>query len=88
MATRIVISLNGGIVQDVFCTDPSAEVMLIDWDTQECDEDCAGLVDVGAERADVRAYVVSPWKALEGTDCWSAIVAANLLDSTTTAAPT
>lgn len=76
--TRIVISLNGGLVQDVFCTDPEAEVTLIDWDTQDADDGADGLVDVGTDRAAVGGYAVSPWSVLVGTDCGDALEAAGI----------
>ncbi len=31
---RIVISVEGGQVQDVFCSDPNAQVILVDWDPE------------------------------------------------------
>lgn len=33
MAIQIVIEVNGGMSCEVYCDDPSLEVVLIDWDT-------------------------------------------------------
>jgi hypothetical protein len=72
--TRIVISVNAGIVQEVFCTDPNAEVTLIDWDTQECD-------DAGNDLADVGSFDVTPWQSIVGTDCGNALRRAGIEQS-------
>lgn len=39
MATKIVIEVVGGVVQEVYCDDPAVAVVLVDWDTEECEPD-------------------------------------------------
>lgn len=33
MATKIVIEVNGGVVQEVYSNDPAVTVIVVDWDT-------------------------------------------------------
>ena len=44
--TTIILNMSGGLVQDVFCSAPDAEVLLADWDTEGSDPDAPGLVEV------------------------------------------
>jgi hypothetical protein len=34
MATKIVIEINGGVVQEVYSDDPAVTVVVVDWDTE------------------------------------------------------
>lgn len=35
MTAKIVIEVSGGVVQEVYSSDPSVNVVLIDWDNDE-----------------------------------------------------
>ena len=41
---RIIVSVIGGVVQDVFVSDPQAQVVLIDWDIGETEMEHPALV--------------------------------------------
>lgn len=34
MAAKIVIEVNGGVVQEVYSNDPNVTVVIVDWDTE------------------------------------------------------
>lgn len=34
MTTKIVIEINGGVVQEVYADDPAVTVVVVDWDTE------------------------------------------------------
>ena len=40
-STRIIVEVKGGVCQAVYCSDPEADVDLIDYDNAEADEACA-----------------------------------------------
>jgi hypothetical protein len=42
----VVISVYGGVVQDVFCSEPRATVTVVDWDTEGTDNAAVGYVSV------------------------------------------
>ena len=42
----IVVNVSGGVVQDVFCSAPDANVMTVDWDVQENDPSSPGVVSL------------------------------------------
>jgi hypothetical protein len=33
---KIIIEVNGGVVQEVYCDDPAVAVVLVDWDNKDC----------------------------------------------------
>jgi hypothetical protein len=37
MAAKIVIEVNGGVVQEVYFNDPNVAVVIVDWDTGGCE---------------------------------------------------
>jgi hypothetical protein len=43
---RIVLNVSGGVVQDVFCSDPEAEVIVVDWETEGCDSSRDDVVEI------------------------------------------
>ena len=49
--TRIIIHVRGGVVQEVRCSDPEADVSVADWDNGDRDsaarEECERLADEG-----------------------------------------
>lgn len=74
----IVLNVQGGIVQDVFCSEPEARVITVDWD---CDggEPGDGIVDVaGCGLARVTEESPSPLGALIDRDVERAVTAAGL----------
>jgi hypothetical protein len=42
----VVIEVSGGVVQEVYCDDPEARIVLIDWDAEGCTVDEPGIVEV------------------------------------------
>jgi len=52
---RIVVEVNGGVVQAVYSDDPQATVALVDWDTESADPSEPYLVTT--KGADGREYV-------------------------------
>ena len=82
-STRIVLNVHGGVVQELYCSDPDADVRLVDWDVEESDPDAPGIVeiDTGGDRtqfAYVGALPAHPLTDLAGTDVEQAIQAAGL----------
>jgi hypothetical protein len=63
---QIVLNVSGGLVQDVFCSDPAAEVIVVDWDFAD-----------GEHQANVSRAEVLPLEELAGTDAEAAIEEAN-----------
>ena len=67
----IVISIQGGVLVDVFSDNPDQECILIDWDVEGCDPECEADFLV-FEGDDPEAYAVqfnlSPIEAIVGTD--------------------
>lgn len=62
MATKIVIEVNGGVVQEVYSDDPAVTVIIVDWDTEGSESDDSNHVvedDVGNEHL-AHAAVVEP----------------------------
>lgn len=81
--TQIVINLSGGLVQDVFCSDPDADVISVDWDTEGSDPSDDGVVEVTTmdERtrlAHVAEYAAHPFNSLFGTDVATAMDTAGI----------
>jgi hypothetical protein len=55
---QIVISVCGGVVQDVYSSRPEVQVMLVDWDVEESDPDAPGIVEIDTDASSpARAYV-------------------------------
>ena len=82
-ATQIVINVSGGIVQDIFCSDPAAEAIVVDWDIETWSPDEPGIVAVRNELdreqlAHVGRRSVVPLLDLAGTEVEAAIEEANL----------
>jgi len=77
---HVIISLNGGLVQDVFCSVPDVQVLVVDWDAEGACPGDPGIVDVplhdGPCRACVADFPVVPMSEVAGTDVEAAIEAA------------
>jgi len=54
---QIVINIQGGVIQEVFCSGPLAELTVVDWDTEPGDE---GVTEVVHRGETLRAHVVHP----------------------------
>lgn len=78
---QLVINVNGGLVQDVFCSVPDVQVLVVDWDTEGACPGDPGIVDVplpdGPCRACVSDFPVAPLSEVAGTDVEAAIDAAH-----------
>lgn len=86
--TTIILNIYGGSVQDVFCTDPDAQVQVVDWDTDGLDLSDPGICEVTVERNRKRLVFVggllpNPLAHLAGTDVEQALQAAEVLDGIT-----
>jgi hypothetical protein len=82
-APKIVLTMDGGLVQEVFASDPAITVALVDWDTEGCDPSDNGIVEIPDERggtqlAHVAECPVEPLEQLAGTETEAALKAAGL----------
>jgi hypothetical protein len=77
---QVIINLHGGLVQDVFCSVPGAQVLVIDWDVEGSFPGEPGIVDVwlaaGPCQACVGDFPAASLNELAGTDVEAAIDAA------------
>jgi len=82
-APKIVLNLSGGVLQDVFGSDPAIAVALVDWDVEGCSPSDNGIVELpdvrgGTHLASVVEYPVWPLEQLAGTETEAALKAAGL----------
>jgi hypothetical protein len=81
-APKVVLNISGGVLQDVFSSDPAISIVACDWDTEGCSPSDMGIVEVPADRgrqlANVAEYPVTPLSDLEGTETEAALKAAGL----------
>ena len=82
-APKIVLNMSGGLVQEVFASDPAITVALVDWDTEGCDPSDNGIVEIpdgrgGTQLAHVAECPVEPLEQLAGTETEAALKAAGL----------
>jgi len=80
---KVVLNISGGVLQDVFSSDPAISVVLADWDTEGPDPSEEGVVEIsdghgGTQLAAVAEYPVTPLSDLEGTETDAALKAAGL----------
>jgi hypothetical protein len=80
---KIVLNVSGGVLQDVFGSDPATAVAVVDWDTEGCDSSEDGIVEVpngqgGTQLAVVVKHPVYPLEELAGTETEAALQAAGL----------
>jgi hypothetical protein len=77
---QVIINLHGGLVQDVFCSVPDAQVLVVDWDVEGSFPGEPGIVDVPLAAAPCQACVsdfpTASLNELAGTDVEAAIDAA------------
>ena len=77
----LVLSIHGGLVQDVFASDPDVSITLVDWDVEGADADHPHVVEITDDfghtlRAYVAPVAVQPCSDLVGTDVGAAVEAA------------
>ncbi len=74
---QIVINVHGGLVQEVFASEPLSELVVVDWDVAPGDHQ-AVEVEVGRRRlrASVQHPIVQPLEHLAGSDVEAVIDAA------------
>jgi hypothetical protein len=80
---RIVLNLSGGVLQDVFSSDPHARVILVDWDVEYANPAEEGVVAIPDGRgntlfASVAEYPLHSLPDLAGTDAEDALDAAKI----------
>ena len=80
---RIVLNLSGGVLQDVFSSDPRARVILIDWDVEDAnlaEKDVVAIPDGRGHTtfAIVAEYPLHGLPDLAGTDVEEALDAAKI----------
>lgn len=86
LASSIVLNVHGGIVQDVFASNSTVEVTLVDWDVFGADVDHPDVVTITdhlgqARPAFVAQLPVRSLAQLRGTDAAWAIEAARCASS-------
>ena len=78
----IIISVHGGLVQDVFCSDPDTRVVLVDWDQEGEHVGCPGVIEIESDGRHLPVAVVEYETAklteLPGTDVEKALITAHL----------
>ncbi len=80
---KVVLGIYGGLLQDVFSSDPAITVIRLDWDTEGCCPSDGGIVEIPDGRGDtqlvsVAEFDVSPLEELAGTDTEAALKAAGV----------
>ncbi len=80
---RIVLNISGGVLQDVFSSDPAIAVTRVDWDREGSDPSEEGIVEIpdghgGTQLAAVAEYPVLRLMDLVGTETKAALKAAGL----------
>lgn len=72
--TQIIINVSGGLVQDVACSDPHAEIVIVDWDCDDPDSGVAVLTSSGSHKfAWISELDACPLSDLVGTDVDAAL---------------
>lgn len=82
--SKIIISVFGGVVQDVFCSEAEADVTVVDWDATGYSEGGEGYVTVPdkfgkASPAAVSQTLAEPLRAISGTPIQLALERAGVL---------
>jgi hypothetical protein len=80
---KIILNISGGVLQEVFASDPAITVALVDWDTEGCDPSDNGIVEIpdgrgSTQLARVAECAVEPLEQLAGTETEAALKAAGL----------
>jgi hypothetical protein len=82
-APKVILNISGGVLQDVFGSDPAITVARVDWDTEGSDPSEKGIVEIpdgrgGTQLVNVAEYPVLPLTDLVGTETEAALKAAGL----------
>lgn len=77
----VVINVSGGLVQDVFASNPNIEVTLVDWDVEGADADHPDVISIIDRLGRNRPAYVAPLPVqtshqLDGTEIAAALAAA------------
>ena len=56
---RVIINVEGGVVQDVLCDDEEAEIILVDWDVTEGDR-AVNFENVHGQACEARVVWLAP----------------------------
>jgi len=77
------LNISGGVLQEVFCDDPRAKIIKVDWDTEGCVPAEKGIVEITdhcgiLQLAAVAEYPMLPLKDLTETDTLAALKAAGI----------
>ena len=81
---EIVINIQGGVVQEVFCSGPLAELTVVDWDVEPGDEGVTEAVHRGETlRANVVHPIIVPLQRLAGSEIEAVIEAAGEREAAT-----
>jgi hypothetical protein len=80
---RMVLNVHGGVLQEVYCDNPRAKVILVDWDTDGVDPTAEKVVEIADSRGDCRLatvteYPVASLTDLAGTNALAALQAAGI----------
>jgi hypothetical protein len=80
---RMVLNIHGGVLQEVYCDNPRAKVILVDWDTEGVGPTEEEVVEIADSRgngrlATVTEYPVASLADLTGTDTLAALQAARI----------
>ena len=85
-APQVVMDIHGGVVQDVYCDEPLADLIVVDWDTSPDDE---GITEAAHNGELLRAYVthpiIEPLHRLAGSELEAIIDAADAVEPAATA---
>ena len=57
---EIILSIHGGVLQDVYASDPDIDIILVDWDVAGSVPDEEGLVHAVHNKRLVKAFVSRP----------------------------
>ena len=82
---KIVLNIQGGVFQEVFCSGPLAELTVVDWDTEPGDEGVTEAAVHGGEtlRANVVHPIIVPLQRLAGSEIEAVIEAAGEREAAT-----
>jgi len=80
--TAIVIVMQRGLVQNVYCSDADAEIVFVDWGVEPCDPSDTRVVEIKTRRrvhtAFVQEITVDPIEDLAGSMVERALDAASI----------
>jgi hypothetical protein len=57
---EIILSIHGGVLQDVYASDPDIDIILVDWDVAGSVPDEEGLIHAVHNKRLIKAFVSRP----------------------------